>query len=84
LSSLENQINNYKTLKNNYSSYASNNLIKIEKIISEKKEQLIKQLLEKNEVNSKDIAQNLLNDILTNNWSVSDKIIDSLIWITKH
>lgn len=84
MSSLENQINNYKTLKNNYSSYASNNLIKIEKIISEKKEQLIKQLLEKNEVNSKDIAQNLLNDILTNNWSVSDKIIDSLIWITKH
>jgi len=81
LNSLEIQVKNYKSMFKTEQRFPSCNLMKIHKIISEKKEQIISQMFRNNEIKSKDFAVKILNDIKDNNWKISEYIVEDLLAI---
>lgn len=84
LNSLETQVEQYRQIFCASKVFPSANLIRIRKIISEKKEKIICQMLLKGEVKNKDFAAKLLNDIKDNNWKVSEKIQEDLLNIIQN
>lgn len=77
--SLEQYVQKYKNLVNLNTIKPSSTLVKIHKLISKRKDQILYNLINKNEIKTRDQAMNIYNDIKTNNWQVSEKVWNYLV-----
>ncbi len=75
---MQSNVNIYKSLVKGSTGYINPNLREIHKIISNKKEYIIRKLLDNNELKDPNKAEDLLIDIESNKWKVNKEIIEEL------
>lgn len=83
ISSLEAYVQSYQGLCSLNSNNSGNTLIKIKNALSMRKDQLLSSLLENKQINSKEHAEKLIDDIRKNHWDISEKNLQALYIITQ-